>query len=108
MSQRLRIGYLVPQFPGQTHIFFWREVQALEAMGHKVDLLSTRMPPSGLIAHDWSEDAIARTTYLGQIKPLNALRALSGLLPRGLMRATLREGPGFARDVAVTLSAAPS
>ena len=106
MSQRLRIGYLVPQFPGQTHIFFWREVQALEAMGHKVDLLSTRMPPSGLIAHDWSEDAIARTTYLGQIKPLNALRALSALLPRGLMRATLREGPGFARDVAVTLSAA--
>ena len=61
--------------------------EALEAMGHKVDLLSTRMPPSGLIAHDWSEDAIARTTYLGQIKPLNALRALSGLLPRGLMRA---------------------
>ena len=33
MSHKLRIGYVVPQFPGQTHIFFWREVRALEAMG---------------------------------------------------------------------------
>ncbi|MBY6004043.1 glycosyltransferase family 4 protein [Salipiger bermudensis] len=102
----MRIGYLVPQFPGQTHIFFWREVQALEAMGHKVDLLSTRMPPSGLIAHDWSEDAIARTTYLGEPSPVRAVQALAGLLPRGLPAAMLKEGPGFARDVAMTLSAA--
>ena len=62
MPRPLRIGYLVPQFPGQTHIFFWREVFALEAMGHSLSLLSTRHPPQGLIAHDWSEDAIARTT----------------------------------------------
>ncbi|MBO6884181.1 MAG: hypothetical protein JJ869_11460 [Marivita sp.] len=26
-------AYLVPQFPGQTHIFFWREIAALEAQG---------------------------------------------------------------------------
>ncbi|GGA09712.1 MULTISPECIES: exopolysaccharide biosynthesis GT4 family glycosyltransferase EpsE [Salipiger] len=106
MSQKLRIGYLVPQFPGQTHIFFWREVQVLESMGHEVHLLSTRMPHSGLISHDWSQDAIARTTYLGQVEPVAALQALWALLPRGLPRAILREGPGFAKDVAVTLSAA--
>ena len=84
MSHKLRIGYVVPQFPGQTHIFFWREVRALEAMGHQVHLISTRMPPSGLIAHDWSDDAIARTTYLGDRRPLPALRALGSLLPQGL------------------------
>lgn len=106
MSQRLRIGYLVPQFPGQTHIFFWREVKVLEEMGHEVHLLSTRMPPSGLISHDWSQDAIARTTYLGRIEPVAALRALAALLPRGLAGWIAHEGAGFAKDVAVTLSAA--
>lgn len=106
LSQNLRIGYLVPQFPGQTHIFFWREVQALEAMGHEVHLLSTRVPPSGLIAHSWSKDAIARTTYLGEIRPLAAATALARLLPGRLARDLLREGPGFARDTALTLSAA--
>ena len=106
MSQRLRIGYLVPQFPGQTHIFFWREVQVLERMGHTVDLLSTRMPPSGLISHDWSQDAIARTTYLGEVKPLAALQALGGLLPKGLPVWIAAEGPRFGKDVALVLAAA--
>lgn len=106
MTQKLRIGYLVPQFPGQTHIFYWREVQALEAMGHEVHLLSTRVPPVGLIAHSWSQDAIARTTYLGEIRPFAAAGALARLLPRRLAGDMLREGPGFARDVALTLSAA--
>lgn len=85
MSQQLRIGYLVPQFPGQTHIFYWRELRALEQMGHTVQLLSTRMPPSGLIAHDWSQEAIARTIYLGQMKPHLAAKAAAALLPRGLV-----------------------
>ncbi|WP_353473422.1 glycosyltransferase family 4 protein [Salipiger sp. H15] len=106
MPQKLRIGYLVPQFPGQTHIFFWREVQALERMGHEVHLLSTRVPPLGLIAHSWSKEAIARTTYLGEVRPLSAAGAAALLLPRGLLLDLLREGPRFARDVALTLSAA--
>ncbi|MAU45845.1 MAG: colanic acid biosynthesis glycosyltransferase WcaL [Yangia sp.] len=106
MSHKLRIGYVVPQFPGQTHIFFWREVRALEAMGHQVHLLSTRMPPTGLIAHDWSDDAIARTTYLGDRRPLPALRALGSLLPQGLPLWIARESVGFGRDVVLTLAAA--
>ncbi|MBE9636027.1 exopolysaccharide biosynthesis GT4 family glycosyltransferase EpsE [Salipiger mangrovisoli] len=106
MPQKLRIGYLVPQFPGQTHIFFWREIEALEAMGHTVHLLSTRVPPTGLIAHSWSKQAIARTTYLGEIRPLAAATTLARLLPRGLPRDLLREGPRFARDTVLTLTAA--
>nr|WP_235952873.1 exopolysaccharide biosynthesis GT4 family glycosyltransferase EpsE [Salipiger sp. PrR002] len=106
VPQKLRIGYLVPQFPGQTHIFYWREVRALEAMGHEVHLLSTRLPPTALIAHSWSQDAIARTTYLGEVRPLGAAGALAKLIGRGLPRDLLREGPRFAPDIAVTLSAA--
>ena len=106
VSPQLRIGYLVPQFPGQTHIFFWREVLALEAMGHEVHLLSTRMPPEGLIAHSWSQEAIARTTYLGEVRLIAATATLARLLPRGLPGQIWREGRRFAQDVAVTLSAA--
>lgn len=69
MSRRQKIGYLVPQFPGQTHVFFWREIAALEAMGVEPVLFSTRPPPAGLIAHDWSQAAMARTSYLGQLTP---------------------------------------
>lgn len=106
MTRPLRIGYLVPQFPGQTHIFFWREIRALEAMGHDVRVLSTRKPPSGLIAHDWSDDAIARTTYLGRMHPGLALASLARLLPRGLPVWIGREGFGFLRDAALALPAA--
>jgi colanic acid/amylovoran biosynthesis glycosyltransferase len=59
-----RIGYLVPGFPAQTHAFFWREMRALEGLGVAVDLLSTRRPPRGTLCHDWSGEAMARTTYL--------------------------------------------
>ncbi len=106
VSQPLRIGYIVPQFPGQTHIFFWREIQALEAMGHSVHVFSTRKPPEGLIAHSWSRAAMRSTTYLGQIDPFNASVALARLLPKGLPGWMLREGVGYSKDTLLTLAAA--
>ena len=63
----LQLGYLVPEFPGQTHIFFWREVAALENLGVRVHLLSTRPPVKGIVSHEWSADAAARTVYLSKI-----------------------------------------
>lgn len=106
MTNPLRIGYLVPQFPGQTHIFFWREIAALEAMGHEVHVFSTRPPAAGLMAHDWSGAAMARTTYLGRLAVTPTLGALARLAPRGLPLWALRHGPRFARDTALTLGAA--
>ncbi|MBW4981179.1 glycosyltransferase family 4 protein [Mameliella sp. CS4] len=102
----MRIGYIVPQFPGQTHIFFWREIRALEAMGHEVHVFSTRKPPRRLISHDWSDRAIARTTYLGRVDPLPAAVALAKLSAKGLPLWMLRQGPGFARDALITMAAA--
>jgi glycosyltransferase involved in cell wall biosynthesis len=58
------IGYLVPEFPTQTHIFFWREIQALRAMGEDVRLLSTRMPQPMTCRHEFAPAAIAETHYL--------------------------------------------
>ena len=59
-----RTGYLVPEFPTQTHAFFWREIAALEASGLQVALFSTRAPDPGSSPHGFSELARARTTYL--------------------------------------------
>ena len=101
MPDRLKIGYLVPQFPGQTHIFFWRELAALERMGAEVTLFSTRKPPAGLIAHAWSAEAMARTLYLGL--PRRDLLPAWARLPF-LTRA--RERAGIWRDLALSAPAA--
>lgn len=90
------IGYLVPQFPGQTHIFFWREIAEMEKRGVNVRIFSTRQPPQGLIAHDWSQLAMARTLYLGGVKPLAALTALQA--------APFGQAP--VKDIVLALSAA--
>lgn len=102
MAAQGRLGYMVPQFPGQTHAFFWREVKELEARGVPVRLLSTRPPPPGLVAHAWSEEAAARTLYLGRPAVADALLALPAL-PWGELRAPEK---GFLRDLAIALPAA--
>ncbi len=102
MPTPLKLGYLVPQFPGQTHIFFWREIAALEAMGVEVQLFSTRPPPRGLIAHDWSDAAMARTTYLGVPGPLDAVLGLAQL---GRLTSA-GERAGIGRDLALAAPAA--
>lgn len=59
-----KLGYLVPEFPGQTHAFFWRELNAIEDMGLPVQLYSTRRPPEGSCPHGFASAAIRRTRYL--------------------------------------------
>ena len=71
-----RIGYLVPEFPGQTHIFFWRELQHLSRSDVSCDLVSTRRPPARLISHTWSQEAMSRTRYLA---PVGLLAIASGI-----------------------------
>ncbi|WP_417524650.1 exopolysaccharide biosynthesis GT4 family glycosyltransferase EpsE [Marinovum sp.] len=105
MSQPDTLGYLVPQFPGQTHIFFWREIAALEAMGVTPVLFSTRRPPAGLIAHDWSEAAMARTTYLGEVSLRRAARVLPRLPWGALLREAGRDGIAVLKDVLVCAAA---
>lgn len=72
----LKIGYVVPEFPGQTHVFFWREIQRLEQAGVVVDLISTRKPPQGLRSHLWSSEVQQRTTYLMERKLKTVVRTV--------------------------------
>ena len=103
-------AYLVPQFPGQTHIFFWREIAALEAQGVTPVLYSTTVPPSGLISHRWSQEAMARTTYLASRNPA-LLLAILPRLPWGLILREARmmpkdEAKTFLKDVIISAPAA--
>jgi glycosyltransferase involved in cell wall biosynthesis len=81
-----RIGYLVPEFPGQTHVLFWREIVALRDLGVTVDLVSTRTPPAAERCHRWSAEAMAQTTYLFPPRPAAVVAALMMLLRAGPRR----------------------
>jgi colanic acid/amylovoran biosynthesis glycosyltransferase len=59
-ERRLLIGYMVPEFPGQTHIMFWREILALREHGIDVALVSTRRPNSAIVSHSWANQAVAQ------------------------------------------------
>lgn len=102
----MHIGILIPQFPGQTHIFFWREIQALEAMGVQVTIFSTRKPPTGIVVHDWSREAMERTVYLGELSPVDAVRGVPALVWPALWRDAVRAGPATVKDVLIAAPAA--
>lgn len=93
----LRIGFFIPEFPGQTHIFLWRERQALAELGVEADLISTRQPPRAVASHSWASEAQGMTRYL---VPVGA-----GDLG-GILAELLRSGPvGWARSLSAALTA---
>ncbi len=75
------IGYLVPEFPSQTHAFFWREVSALRGLGAEVTLVSTRRPPADACRHDFAARAREQTHY---VFPPRWARTLATLARRPL------------------------
>ena len=64
MNAPAPLGYLVPEFPSQTHAFFWRELGAIEESGVPVEVFSTRQPSASACPHAFADAARARTTYL--------------------------------------------
>jgi len=55
------VGYLVPQFPSETHAFFWRELSAMRDAGARVAVLSTRPPKPGACRHEFAAGARRET-----------------------------------------------
>ncbi|MEJ3405287.1 exopolysaccharide biosynthesis GT4 family glycosyltransferase EpsE [Rathayibacter sp. YIM 133350] len=87
------LGYLVPEFPGQTHGFFWREIQWLRREGTNVDVVSTRRPAHGTTSHSWAAQAAGDTHYLAPLRPATLFAATAELLraaARGRMPALVR------------------
>jgi glycosyltransferase involved in cell wall biosynthesis len=86
----MRIAYLLPEFPGQTHTFFWRERTALQRIGVATYLVSTRRPPKKVRSHDWAAEAERETFYLTDIRLSDLFQIPLGLIgfgPRAWFRA---------------------
>jgi colanic acid/amylovoran biosynthesis glycosyltransferase len=83
-ASRTKIGYLVPEFPGQTHNFFWRERKALKELGVETSLISTRRPPLGVVSPTWAKDAQTETTYLFPFSFFDFLRAFIIMIRAGV------------------------
>ena len=58
-------------------------------------------PPAGLVAHDWSSEAMARTTYLGKADVLAGMSALPRLSYGELMAEARTAGKAMIKDIAV-------
>lgn len=84
MANPFRLGYLVPEFPRQTHIFFWRECEELRRRGVEPVLLSTRRPPPAACPHAFRDQAAAATHYVFP-PPLTSVFALL-VRPVGVIR----------------------
>jgi colanic acid/amylovoran biosynthesis glycosyltransferase len=85
---RLRLGYMVPEFPGQTHIFFWREIEALRRRGADVRIVSTKRPFTLNSKHGFVEVGLSETHYL--YPPRLSRLTTSEARMRGQLREALR------------------
>ena len=65
--KNLKLGYFVPEFPGQTHGFFWREIKHIEASGVEVRIISSSRPKDAT-KHSFTVAAKSRTRYLRDLK----------------------------------------
>lgn len=87
----MKIGFLIPEFPGQTHSFFWREISHLMAESdHEARVVSTRLPPQP-VEHSWTAEL--DVDYLFPPSPsdlVGAVLRLVPLLPRLLLQADTR------------------
>jgi glycosyltransferase involved in cell wall biosynthesis len=87
----VKVGYLIPEFPGQTHIWMWREISHLREWNVPIVIFSTRRPSAQSRArHAFAAAAQSETTYLW---PRPAAAVIASLLwaiarhPLGFLKA---------------------
>lgn len=61
----MKIGYLISEWPGQSHVWAWREIAHLRELGLEVSILSTRRPQTLNVGkHSFVSSAEAETFYV--------------------------------------------
>lgn len=69
-----------------THTFFKRELDTLGQLAADVAVVSTRKPRHRFRCHEWTEELMARTTYLAPIRPAVLVDTVRVLLVAGPAR----------------------
>jgi glycosyltransferase involved in cell wall biosynthesis len=86
----MKVGYVIPEFPGQTHIWMWREITHLREWGADIQVFSTRRPNERDKArHAFAGEAGAKTVYLwppGLVRSAGALFRMLLVHPAGVVR----------------------
>jgi len=61
-----KLGIFIPEFPGQTHAFFIREIKEINNNNIKTKIISTRLPRniSSMATHQWAKEMQKETKYL--------------------------------------------
>jgi glycosyltransferase involved in cell wall biosynthesis len=85
VSDGLRVAWLIPEFPRQSHTFFHRELVALRRLGFDISVYSTRQPSKPAV-HSWASKAIADTTYLHPAGLAGVIAALRTIVTAGPWR----------------------
>lgn len=80
---KTQIGYFIPEFPGQTHTWIWREYQAMLDMGITPHLISTQRPRQKVTAHNWAIQAESLTNYLAPLVSKDFLNIFRELIAAG-------------------------
>jgi colanic acid/amylovoran biosynthesis glycosyltransferase len=93
----VKVAYLIPEFPGQTHTWMWREIVWMRRWGVEVNMFSTRRPGERDRArHAFAEAAARETTYLWPPQP--------GVLLLGIAWAAFTRPLGLARCLGLALT----
>jgi glycosyltransferase involved in cell wall biosynthesis len=80
------VGFLIPEFPQQTHIAWWRVADAMRRMDHPVRMISTTRPKAALRVHRILDAEVPQTFYVWPPEPARVLRTLARH-PGGVLRA---------------------
>src|SRR5688572_2156399 len=62
----LTVSYLIPEWPGQTHLWIWREISHLREWGVPVRIFATQRQERDMYRarHAFAGEAEGQTTYL--------------------------------------------
>lgn len=90
-KKQKQIGYLIPEFPSQTHIWMWREISHMREWGNAISIFSTKPPSADIQArHAFAPSARQETYYLWPQRPWYLFTTLLWVIwtrPVGLYRA---------------------
>ncbi len=77
----MRIGYVIPEFPSQTHVWIWREILHVREWRMPMTTFSTQRPAAKDRArHAFADQAERETVYLWPRSKLGALLTVLGTL----------------------------
>jgi colanic acid/amylovoran biosynthesis glycosyltransferase len=82
----MKLGFLIPEFPGQTHIAWWRVAMKIRSLGNDVQVISTRQQKTNSRVHPLLTQEMDQTIYAWPPQPRAVINEIFRN-PRGILRS---------------------